>query len=264
MMQKISGKLTAAELRRFIAFKASVFWALIFLAWLGYPSENRHSIMTHTFSFLGSYETYHNPRWWWLFSVALCFWGVAMIPPVRYAERCFTAISPRGARVGTRLMLLGCLGIIGVGLFPEGQATLMGNIKTTHGHMAACTLLEIGFGLGIPWHGALLILDRRSGRPSMFNHHRFIVPYCCLLMLAAPILYLLASGAFVFPPMTEADTMAILVAGNPWRQELHTPYSFPFWENLLIGGLFLFLSWFMLALPNAARKASKDLSAGRL
>ncbi len=238
-------------MRRHITIMAVVFWGLIALTWLGYPAENRHSIMTHTFSFLGSYEPFHNPRWWWLFTLALVFWGVAMVPLVRYAEKRFAAISAPGAGVGAVLMYMGCAGLVFVGLFPEGQATILGNIKTTHGHMAACVLLEIGFGGGILWHGGMLLRNARGGRAGVFRHRAFIAPYVFLAVFMVTFVLLVASGRAVFPPMTAEKTASLWEPGSAWYASLNTVYSFPLWENLIIAVLFVFLCWFMLLLPNA-------------
>jgi len=244
------GKFAAGELRHYVAVKTVVFWGLIFLVWLLYPEENHHSIMTHTLSFLGSYEAFHNPQWWWLFSLALCFWGAAMIPLVRYAEKRLALISPCGARFGALLMYIGATGIIGVGLFPEGQATIMGNITTSHGHRAACLLLEIGVGGGIFWHGALLLRGACTGGPSGFRYHRFIAPHVFLGLILVPIFWLLASRQFVFPPLTAEETVSVHTPGSEWYNALNSVRSFPFWENLLITAVFVFLCWFALLLPS--------------
>ena len=38
--------------------------------------------------------------------------------------------------------------------------------------------------------------------------------------------------------------------GSSWAEGLHTCYSFPLWENVVIYTLFIFLIWFALALPS--------------
>ncbi|MCK5863064.1 MAG: hypothetical protein KAH38_11295, partial [Candidatus Hydrogenedentes bacterium] len=80
LIRMLTGDFERTEIRRYLILMSVVFWGFILLAWIGYPAENKYSIMTHTFSFLGSYKTKHSPQWWWLFSIAMLFWCCAGIP----------------------------------------------------------------------------------------------------------------------------------------------------------------------------------------
>ena len=112
-----SGDLSVPEARRLVLLKAGIFWGLIFLCWVIYPAENAFSIQTHTFSFLGSFEEKHNPAGWWLFTVAMCFWGIAMLPFAAYVYRRFvSSLPPGGGFVCGHLAARG-LGIALVGIF---------------------------------------------------------------------------------------------------------------------------------------------------
>jgi hypothetical protein len=161
------------------------------------------------------------------------------------------------------LMYMGCAGLIFVGLFPEGQATILGNIKTTHGHMAACVLLEIGFGAGILWHGGMLVRNARGRRAGAFRHRAFIAPYVFLAVFMVTFVQLVTSGRAVFPPMTAEETASLREPGSAWYASLHAVYSFPFWENLVITVLFVFLCWFMLLLPKVREGVHEDVDHER-
>ena len=174
----IKGDFTLPMLRRYVLIEAVVFWGLIFTAWISYPAENRESIMTHTFSFLGSFESKHNPQWWWIFSIAMAFWGTANAPLVLYAHRPFAAISVWGARAGAGLFLLGSVGIVLIAIFPDARGEVIGNWEWTEIHEKAAIAVAAGFILGILWHGALLLMDLLfSGNNSIFQHRKFIGPY---------------------------------------------------------------------------------------
>jgi hypothetical protein len=158
-----------------------VFWGLIFVSWLTYPKEHHYSILTHTFSFLGSFESKHNPGAWWIFSIAMLFWGSAAIPLVLYFRRRLAVISRWGAWAGAFSMLAGCVGIMTVAMFPDAHGKVIGDFEWTHIHEKAALLVAVGFTLGILWHGALLVTDRmfrgRSAAASRFAHRKFMWPY---------------------------------------------------------------------------------------
>ena len=52
----------------------------------------------------------------------------------------------------------------------------------------ACVRLEIGSGVGIFWHGSLLLQDKISKGNNGFGHGRFIAPYLLLLLAGLPLI----------------------------------------------------------------------------
>lgn len=244
---------SSRALRRHLIYMTAIFWGLIGLAWWMYPTENRYSIMSHTFSFLGSFEEQHSPRWWWLFTVAMVFWGVTMVPLALYHYRSFAVVSRWGAAVGTFLFLLGALGTILVGLFPDASDTLFGQWRWTEIHEGAAILVFVGFALGIWWHAGLLIKDalthrklRAHGKPT---YRRFLWPYLLWSAVLGVAVYYQLSWDYTYRQM-KADAQATgAQIGSSWAESINTVYAFPLWENIVIYTLFAFIVWFSLAIP---------------
>ncbi len=247
-----------AGIRRYLFFVSATFWALIFLAWLGYPAENRYSIMTHTFSFLGSWETKHSPHWWWLFTLAMMFWGVTGIPLALYIRRRFSAVSGWGAWLGAALFLLGFVNIALVGVFPDVKTVLPGNLRMTDIHARVAVLAAAGFILGISWHGLLLLKDWLGatffGGDRQLARRAFIAPYLFWMSITGVAAYFLIKWEFVYAEKKAAAQAAGIPIGSSWSEAMNTRYSFPLWENVLIYMLFIFLVWFTLILSGENRR----------
>jgi len=254
LRQVVSGNFHPQMLRGYLLLKSTVFWGVIGLCWLAYPEENRYSILSHTFSFLGSSDTKHNPQWWWLFSVAMLFWAVAMFPLIAYIRHRFAMISPRGAKVGAFFFGLGSVGIALVAIFPDVSGTIFGSVRWTKVHTNAAILVAIGFGLGIFWHAGLLLRDRffRDPHPA-FQHGRMLWPYLFWLSIVGVGVYYQVAWAFMYARLKAEAAAAGTKIGSSWSESLHTRYGFPLWENLVIYALFVFLVWFTLLLPAHAR-----------
>ncbi|HDP34025.1 MAG TPA: hypothetical protein ENN29_02830 [Candidatus Hydrogenedentes bacterium] len=248
----LSGDLNGREARRYVAFVSATFWGLIFLAWLGYPAENKYSIMTHTFSFLGSYETKHSPQWWWLFSLAMLFWGGAGIPLSLYYRRRFSAVSRRGAWAGAGLLIIGCLNIALVGVFPDAKTQLTETLRVTDVHEKVAIFAAAGFILGISWHGVLLLKDWLGkalfGGERQLAQRGMIAPYLFWITVLTVASYFLIKWEFVYAERKAAAQAAGVPIGSSWSEAMNTRYSFPLWENMLIYTLFIFLVWFAVSL----------------
>jgi len=252
----VTGRFDRNEVKRYLAFQTLAFWGAIFVAWLSYPTVNQYSIMTHTFSFLGSFEKKHNPEHWWIFSLAMVFWGMSSIPVVLYLYRRFAMLSTWGARVGCALMLLGSISIVFVGLFPEAHGEVIGEWEWTDIHMKAAPLVAVGYIFAIPLYGILLLRDRfsgysaRTGRP--FNHRKLLYPYLFWGCIMSAAIYYQVKWEFVYADMKAAAQAAGQDIGSHWSAALNTRYSFPLWENVVIYTLFAFTVWLTLAVPGEA------------
>lgn len=250
----IKGDFQPAELRGYLIFEALVFWGLIFVCWVIYPKENKYSIMTHTFSFLGSFNGNHNPSGWWLFTAAMVFWGSATVPLALYLYRRFAAISRWGARLGLSLMLAGCAGVALVGIFPDAHGEVIGDVRWTDIHEKVAVLIAAGFGLSIPWYGLLLLKDRFSRMPfgggSRFDHRKLAWPYLFWFSIVGVVAYFQIKWEFVYAEMRAVAQASGERIGSHWSEALNTRYSFPLWENVAIYALFVFLVWLSLSVPN--------------
>lgn len=231
------------------ALTAAVFWGLILLARILYPAENSYSPMYNTFSTLGSLEEKHNPSWWWIFSLALAFWGTSSMPFVSYIRAQFRRISVPHARIGFALLITGCGGIILVGLLPYGRITLPGGIPLNRTHDRAAAAAAVFLAAGVLWHAGMLAADalkarRKKSIPLLAS--KSVIPPCALFFSALiPALYFRIKWRFVYAEMKAVEGASI---GSAWREALGTIYSFPLWQHICIATLFIFLLWLPLSI----------------
>lgn len=248
----LSGDLERTEIRRYLFFMTAVFWGFIFLAWLGYPADHKYSITTHTFSFLGSYNEEHSPQWWWLFSIAMLFWSGAGMVLAQYYRHRFSEISRWGAWVGAILLMLGCLNIGLVGIFPDVRTVWSNGVRVTEIHEKVAVFAAASFILCIIWNGVLLLKDWLGevlfGGERQLAHSGMIAPYTFWLTVLFIGSYHLIKWEYLYAAKKSAAQAAGLPFGSSWSEAMGTRYSFPLWENVLIYTLFIFLVWFAVTL----------------
>ena len=251
MLNIVSGRFAPGTLRFYLATEALVFWGVIFLCWRRFPPENAFSIHTHTFSYLGSFEPDRNPPGWWLFSIAMVFWGLASVPVVLHNLRRLAPANPRGLRVTGGLMLTGCFGIVLVGLFPDARGPVLGSLRWTDIHYVGAVVLVLGFLIGIPRFALSL---RRAARdnamaPGVRRACQWARwPQAVFLSISGVALTLLVLWIFVYEQRRAVAEAAGRIFGSPWMEAMHTPYSFPLWDNVFVQSLFIYLAWTALAL----------------
>lgn len=254
------GHFTAKTLPRYLAAKTALFWSLIALAWWAYPEENRFSIWTHTFSFLGSFEDRHSPEWWWIFSIAMTFWGVATVPVALHWARRFAVVSRAGAWVGAGFLMLGALGLVLVALFPDAGDPVFGTVRYTKVHEKAAILVALGFTGALIGFGTLLLRDALGARRlhEGRGYGRFLAPYAVWGAVTGLGVYFQVRWAFRYEALrAEAEAEGRRI-GSAWSESLGTIDGFPFWENLVIYALFLFVVWFSLVLGPASSHSPRS------
>jgi hypothetical protein len=233
----LSGGHSPAEIRWHLAILVTGYWGLVLCAWLGYPAQNHFSVTTAMLSALGSFEERYNPKWYWLFSVAMVYCGLCMAPVMLYVRRRLSPVSAWGASVGAFFFLLGCAAIMLTGLFPYAHRELLG-WQLAHLHMNAAALITASFALGAVWHGLLLLQDRFAHRT--FDRHgshpylRFLGPF----LVCIPVI--LALGQKIRWNSVLSGNMSAAFADMT---------SFPFLEHIAIWTLTVFVVWFTIILP---------------
>jgi hypothetical membrane protein len=251
MLNIVSGHIAPGTLRVYLATETLIFWGVIFLCWRLFPQENAFSIHTHTFSYLGSFEADRNPPGWWLFSIAMVFWGLASVPVVLHNLRCLPPASSRGLLVTRGLMLTGCLGIVLVGLFPDARGPVIGSLRWTDIHYIGAAVLVLGFLTGIP---RFALAVRRAARDTSLDAstrracQRARWPQVIFLSVSGVALTLLILWIFVYEQRRAVAEAAGQIFGSPWHEAMNTPYSFPLWDNVFVQTLFIYLAWTALAL----------------
>jgi len=229
---------TPAEIRWHLAILVVGYWGLVLCAWLGYPAENRFSVTTEMLSALGSFEKRFNPKWYWVFSVAMAYCGLCMIPVMLYIRRRLSAVSVWAASVGAFFFLLGCLAILLTGLFPYAHRDFLG-WQLSHLHMDAAAFIIVSFALGTLWYGMLLLTDRVALRrlPGQggYTYLRVTAPF----VVCFPVVFAIG-GKIQWEHFFAGDMMDAL------RPIAHLPIL----EHIAIWSLTLFVVWFTIVLPH--------------
>jgi hypothetical protein len=250
--QITQGRFTPRTLRIYLAALILGFWGLILPCWWLYPADGEFSVLTHTFSYLGSFNEDRNPGGWWFFCVAMTGWGFAGIPLVRYFHHRLAPVAPRGARIAAGLLTMGCAGIIIVGLFPDARATLFAWVRWTTVHYVGAAVLVLGFLTGVPWLGALV---RRAARdPNLPDdvrraYARARWPHALFAAISTVALFFLIRWEFIYPALKSAAEAEGREFGSRWREAMNTVYSFPLWDNVFVYTLFIYFVWTALTLP---------------
>lgn len=248
-----SGRHTPKEIRWHLAALAFIYWGLVFCAWIGYNGQNTYSIMSQTLSALGSFDDKHNPHWFWLFSVAMIYCGLTMIPVMLYVRRRFAAISGWGALVGAVFFVSGCVGLVLVGLLPYSHGAVAGIWKLKYLHVKAAGTMGVMFGLGMVWHALLLLKDRFTARcfavPEDSSYLKFIGPYLVLV----PVLTLVGSRIewhALYTGLQAAVRASLGDAANAMQSAMAGRFhSFSILEHVAIWALTVFVIWFTAVLP---------------
>lgn len=252
----VRGHFHAHEITRYVVALAVLFWSQIALCWWIYPAENQFSILTHTFSFLGRWEDYHNPAGWWLFSTAMVLWGVLQIPLVLYAHRRLRRITPWGTGVSTALLLIGSVSISLVGIFPDVRGEVIGSLEYRQLHTWAAIAVFVGYALGIGGYGLVILSDRiRNGADvsaAGLTHGRFTLPFAFWISVVMVAGYFQGRWGIMYARMRAEAEAAGVSIGSSWAESSGTIWAFQLWENIVIYALFIFWVWFMLALPREA------------
>lgn len=243
----VSGRHTPAEIRWHLAVLAIGYWGLVCCAWRGYPAEHHYSAFTKTLSALGSFDDKHNPEWFWLFSVAMVYCGIMMIPVMSYIRRKFSAVSKRGAQIGFFLFLIGCIAIILTGLFPDSHGRVVGTWQWQHIHRNTAGAIAFAFSLGVIWHGILLFVDMITqgtfSESGALPYWKLFGPFSVCIPVLAAAFYKIQWGAF-FSALRALGAGSGQQVGEYLKTSVAGFHSFPILEHMAIWGLTLFVIWF--------------------
>lgn len=246
----LRGDFRARELEIWLVVQGVVLWSLILFCRAVFPAENHFGLSTHSFSYLGGFEAYHNPRWWWVFAGAMAWWAATAAPVVLYLRRRFALVWRAGAWLGAVLLLLGCVGAAFVGLIPIGRAPCLGGMNYSEVHKYAGLLMVGAFCLGVVWHGILLIIDAlRARRLRGGGYGRFIRLYAVFWTPAFVGAYFLSGWPAIYAAMKAEAVAAGREVPSSWKAALGTPHAVPLWENVMVCLLYVFLALLPLFLP---------------
>ncbi|HMF29857.1 MAG TPA: DUF998 domain-containing protein [Candidatus Lokiarchaeia archaeon] len=235
--QVVTGHFSSRGLQAYLIIVTGVFVLFVALAWITYPAANHFSIMTDTFSFLGSSNPDHNPPGWFNFSIAFVATGILLLPLTFYRNRAMKQVSRAGAALSALFYLATSIGIAGIGIFPDTSGgSFFGDLNSGQIHNEMALIAFVGFGVALLLDFFWLVKDRI---PHLRGQQ--VVP---LRRWVAP--YLIFFTVVVLDASTQLYWSATCTS-NCWPGPF--PFSFPFWEWVTIIMIFVVLFWMLLVLP---------------
>jgi Protein of unknown function (DUF998) len=169
--------------KKWMPISALIFWGCMLISYLLYPGEDNFSIMTHSISFLGDWID--NPMPGWLFfTIAMIVGGIVFMPVGMYMYRRFKVCNNILGRFTNFLYILGCFGIILVGIFADVGSVDLYGLRVSDYHNVAAVLGFGGLGLAIIEYSYLNIRDKSKllkGKNLMKSRNLF-VPHIPLII----------------------------------------------------------------------------------
>ncbi len=221
-------------LTRWILIGSILFWGFLLISYFYYPKEDSFSIMTHSISFLGDW--YDNPYPGWLFfTIALTMGGIVFFPIGMYIYRRMAVVGKKFAIFFNFLYILGCIGVILVGIFADvSSKELWGmGINDIHNNVAV-----LGFGgilLAALGYQVFPFFDRRNSKPGE-NY----LPYKKLRIATATLWFFILGMA-----------ISQALRGVLGYNDVPGPglYSFTFWEWMDLAGIWIYYILLVKFLP---------------
>ncbi|CAL6002196.1 DUF998_domain-containing protein [Hexamita inflata] len=203
-----------------------------------YPQQ--YSIMTSTFSFLGSWDSERNPKGWYWFTIGMILSFFVEIPLLMYVYQRLKHVDLKLAKVSLVFWFMGVCAQFLVGCFPDANSIIFGKIKFTDIHTSVAIITFLSLLVGAPINGALVAYDRprsckKIGKKNMLNHRHTDI--CIGLINAIFCISLVFCG------------LGQLIGKISTQSIKNTIWSFPLWENVVIFTLYLYLIWFPFTLP---------------
>lgn len=247
------------ELKKYLIIGYTVMFASVFCAMVMYNLDNpNYSIFEHTFSFLGAWKCHENPNGWWFFSINMFVFGCWTIPLILYMSKRLMPLDKVIVSFTTLLMLIGAVGMILVGCFPDVQENpdFFGGFVSGQTHNAVSIVAFGGIGFSLIINGLLLRKDYSkrfitlpftppSGR-RILNHKKISKPYLMIISILLCTVFFLVMWEIVWPIYYEPQGI------GHWPGE-HI-FSFPMWEWIAIIGTYVWYGWFPMALPQEIPK----------
>jgi hypothetical protein len=115
------GKFTKKELKWFAWSMLTITILLLVIARLYYPPSLNYSIFKDTLSYLGDF--YRNPNGWVFFSIAMITMGFTFFSLSLYIHNRIKQVSKTISSIALIFMMIGSIGIIAVGFFPDDHGS---------------------------------------------------------------------------------------------------------------------------------------------
>ncbi|CAL6063548.1 Conserved_hypothetical protein [Hexamita inflata] len=249
----ICGYLTPVQLLVYSLVGFTVIWCIYGAAYYTYNLSNHYSIMSCTFSFLGSWDDDSNPIGWYWFTIGMCSSFFIEMPIIMYVYQRVKHINKKIALCGNIFWVLGVCAQFLVGCFPSSSTIIFGTTKFRDIHNPTATVTFSALLVGAPCYAALVGYDRptsckKIGKGNILNHRYTDICIGIVIQIMIVALIILGLWQIVYPIMYAKDP----TIGSNWSAAMNTIWSFPLWENVIIITLYLYLIIFPFSLPHRA------------
>ncbi|CAL6011283.1 DUF998_domain-containing protein [Hexamita inflata] len=237
----LSGYLTTKQLVVHQILGFTLIWSIYGAAYYTFNLSNSYSILKHTFSLLGSWDSDCNPKGWYWFSAGMCLSFFVEVPIVMYIYQRLKLVNGKLAKWNASFWMVGVSAQFLVGCCPSTNSLIFGNVKFEDVHNVLAAITFICLLIGAPLNGALVGYDRRNsctkiGKKNLFDH-RFTDTCMAVILLSMSVsVFICVLGQMI-------DLLEIKSVPSP-------VWEFSLWENVIIFTLYLYLIWFPFTLPN--------------
>ena len=232
----ITGNFNQKELRIFISSSLILGGLFLLLARILYPPTLNYSIFTDTISYLGDYI--RNPSGWFFLSIFFIIFGTSFILLTLYIHRRVVKIQPFIARVASISLLIGGVGVLLTGFFPDVFGdNFIEDVSMGKAHNIVSMFAMFGLLVGLTLYGMLFLINHY---PSMRgSRKRYYAD-----VRTMPVFLLIVFAGF--------SMLATLLIMNREGYEWPGPglLSFTFWEWILTGVFCLNIYRLAWKLPN--------------
>ena len=228
------GIFTPSQLIVYVVLQIFIFLLFLGLARITFPKENKYSVMTHTMSFLGSKESFRNPKGWYFFSIAVMWITLADIPLNLYIFRHMLTFSPVFAWI---MIISGGISTITgilVSIFTDKDTDrdlsggdFIQDLRSGRIHNVTAVITFTTFIIANLSVGLAYIFN-----PSQLPIYNWLPP---LLIFALVLI-----GFFLFNALWQKKCKENEDLESFPGEKI---YSFPLWEWLLFVSLYIFLFW---------------------
>ncbi|CAL6002212.1 Conserved_hypothetical protein [Hexamita inflata] len=245
----ISGFLTPNQLIAHSIIGYICIWSIFGASYGTFNQVNHYSIMSSTFSYLGSNDKDCNPNGWYWFSIGMFASFFVEIPLIMYIYQRLKLVNYRLAKVSNGFWLVGVCAQFFIGVFPSSKDKIFGNTEFRQFHNPIAVICFVCVLVGAPCSAALVAYDKPKsctnyGKRNLLNHRLTDICIALIMISICLVVIFCVLWQIVYPIQYKKDPSI----GSNWSAGMNTIWSFALWENVCIITLYVYILWFPFTL----------------
>ncbi|CAL6002300.1 Conserved_hypothetical protein [Hexamita inflata] len=227
-----------------------VIWCIYGLSYYTYNTFNHYSILSCTFSFLGSWDDNRNPTGWYWFTIGMILSSLFEVPLVFYVHLRLKNVNKTLAQIGTGFWLVGIVSQFLVGCFSCSNSLLFGSVSFGDVHNNVATVTFVALLVGAPVYAALVGYDKpksckKIGKGNILNHFYTDIFMGVVIFAISTVVFFCLLWQIVYLALKSKNPHM----GSSFNESMNTVFSFALWENVVIITLYIILWGFPFTLP---------------